>query len=297
MDAFNGLNEQMGAENSKKKSVASKQPNGPDAGAPPQLPRREVLQRTCPRHGVRYQEVLLHAAPVMVLGRPLRIPPRRMGGCPLCAQEEQRLAQEIAQEQARLDAQRAVLQQFDRAGIPPRLQTKSFDNYDTPLKEQKAVLQKIREFADRFDEHLRAGSTLILSGPTGTGKGHLSAALGMTLLRQGRTVLMATATELTLRLRRSWRDPSVPDEIEQLRRLADLDLLIIDEAGVRTSSDLDRDLLFSIVDARYRAMRPMVLTTNLTPEELRDALGDRTYSRLREGGRWIVMNWEDWRGK
>ena len=57
------------------------------------------------------------------------------------------------------------------------------------------------------DAWLRNGSNLILVGPPGTGKSHLSSAIGLSLIEQGWKVLFARTSELVQRLQVARREP------------------------------------------------------------------------------------------
>jgi DNA replication protein DnaC len=70
--------------------------------------------------------------------------------------------------------------------------------------------------------------------------------------------------------------------MELIDRLAAVDLLHIDDLGAEHRTDWVLEQLYAIVNARYEAERAIVATTNLEPDALREALGDRTVSRLEE---------------
>ena len=56
----------------------------------------------------------------------------------------------------------------------------------------------------------------------------------------------------------------------------------LDDLGAENQTDWVLEQLYSIVNARYEAERPIVATTNLMPDELSERLGPRTVSRLVE---------------
>ena len=58
-------------------------------------------------------------------------------------------------------------------------------------------------------------------------------------------------------------------------------LLIIDDLGVERSTDWSLETLFKIIDYRYNEELPILITTNCTPEELKEHVGDRIYDRIR----------------
>ena len=67
-----------------------------------------------------------------------------------------------------------------------------------------------------------------------------------------------------------------------LTRLAEVDLLHIDDLGAEKTSPWVLEQLYAIVNDRYEAERSIVVTTNLDREELAEQIGERTVSRLEE---------------
>ena len=62
-------------------------------------------------------------------------------------------------------------------------------------------------------------------------------------------------------------------------------LLIIDDLGVERNSEFAREQVFSVIDSRYRSQLPMIVTTNLTPKEMKtpaDLSRARIYDRVLE---------------
>jgi DNA replication protein DnaC len=66
------------------------------------------------------------------------------------------------------------------------------------------------------------------------------------------------------------------------RRLAAVDLLHLDDVGAEQQTEWVLEQLYSIVNERYEDGRSILITTNLTIEQLRNQVGDRTVSRLAE---------------
>ena len=64
--------------------------------------------------------------------------------------------------------------------------------------------------------------------------------------------------------------------ITQLNRAK---LLIIDDLGAERGTDFALEKVYNIVDSRYRAKKPVILTTNLTLKEMKEAT-DIRYSRI-----------------
>lgn len=218
-------------------------------------------------------------------------------GCPQCAQikrerqAEERRASDERERQARIE------DRMRRAGIPKRFRTRTLDNFEATTPKQQRALRVAREFVADFARHHDEGSTLVFAGNVGTGKGHLALGIAQALIAAGHTAFYATAREIIMRMRASWSDKSAPSEAEVLDMLTSVSLLIVDEVGVTFGSDAERDQLFAVIDGRYRECLPTIYTTNLERDELPVALGERSFDRLRENGRWVAFDWESYRGR
>jgi len=84
---------------------------------------------------------------------------------------------------------------------------------------------------------------------------------------------------------------------EFLRRMGELDLLVIDEVGVQFGTDTERMILYEVLDLRYEAMLPVILTSNIrNMKTLEKLLGERIIDRLFEGeSRILFFDWESYR--
>jgi DNA replication protein DnaC len=108
-------------------------------------------------------------------------------------------------------------------------QTKTLDDFDFGF--QRSVKQdEIRHLAQL--DFLREKSNVIFLGPPGTGKTHLSIALGVQAARRGYRVLFATAQEWVARLGKAKRQGRLDEELERLGRIP---LLIVDEVALVSS--------------------------------------------------------------
>lgn len=214
--------------------------------------------------------------------------------CPDC--EEARIARErqeenerrAAAEIARIDAM------VEEASIPPRFIGRSFENFKTADAAQEAALKICRAFAENFDQNLKRGSGLILSGLPGTGKSHLAAAILQAIMPAycGR---YTTCMGVIRNVRNTWRRDSEMSETEVLRIYRELPLLVIDEIGVQYGTDGEQTILFDLLDSRYRDMQPTILLTNQDKTGFKSYIGDRSFDRLTETSRWVSFDWPSYR--
>jgi DNA replication protein DnaC len=109
-----------------------------------------------------------------------------------------------------------------------------------------------------------------LLGPPGTGKSHLSLALGVEAVKAGRSVYFTTLADLVGALARAERDGSLREKIRFFRRFA---LLIVDEIGYLPVIPGGGNLFFQLVNARYEK-GAMILTSNRGFAEWGEVFGD-----------------------
>lgn len=218
-------------------------------------------------------------------------------GCPACA-EARRQHAENTQRQAEERARQARLEaSLNHAGIPKRFRERTLHNFIAEHAGQQRALDFACDFVQRFDAHKQRGATVVFSGRPGTGKSHLAIAVAQAVMQQGATAFYVTAREMMLMLRASWGGARAPSELEVLRMLIAVSLLVVDEVGVQFNTDTERTQFFSVIDGRYREQMPTLLLTNLDRDGLAAFLGERSFDRLREEGCWLAFDWEGWRAR
>lgn len=217
-------------------------------------------------------------------------------GCPDCSSQAQTEKTQAEAARSVAEAQRRLESSLNQAGIPARYRRKTFESYVVESDAQERALCVAMEFAANFDKHRRNGTVIVFSGVPGTGKSHLAIAIAQTVMARN-TALYTSAIDAVRMIRNTWRRDSDRTETQVLDMLASVDLLVLDEVGMQYGTDAEQVSLFDIIDKRYRALMPTILLTNQGKKGLRDFLGDRSFDRLREGGEWVVFDWESYRGR
>lgn len=153
----------------------------------------------------------------------------------------------------------------------------NFEN-DDGANEQ---LTKIaREYVANFDEMRKKGIGLLLFGETGRGKSFITACIANELIDKGIPVHMTNFERLSNILQGMWNGKQT-----YIDNLNNFPLLIIDDLAAERDTEYMNGVVHNIIDSRVRSGLPMIITTNLTREELLGANGlnkVRVYHRLFE---------------
>lgn len=192
---------------------------------------------------------------------------------------------------------RLFLNRARNSNIPLRFVSKKFDDFQASNAGQKRVLKIARTYTEAFQDNLSAGRCLVFCGDVGTGKTLLASIMANTLIRSGMRVFYATASELIREIRSYWGCGG-NGEGQYLKRLQQVDLLILDEIGLQVGSDDEVRRIGELLDMRYREARPTLVVSNHSMDELGKFLGVRGVDRLRDNsGQVAIFNWESHRGK
>ena len=146
----------------------------------------------------------------------------------------------------------------------------------------------------------------VLRGGPGTGKTHLAAAIANHLIAQGRPVVCMTMIDLLERIKRTFSKRDT-DEGSVLKIYKTVPLLVIDDIGKEPPTEWAISTVYNIINGRYEAYLPTIVTTNydtealidrMTPRESHDSMTARaTIDRLMEMCRGITLTGQSWRSR
>jgi DNA replication protein DnaC len=132
---------------------------------------------------------------------------------------------------------------------------KTLEEFDFTF--QRSVKKQVIEHLGQLD-FLHGKENIVLLGPPGTGKSHLAIAISIRACLAGQRVAFATATEWVARLGDAKRQGTLDAE---LRRLAFIPLIVVDEVGYIPFDPEAANLMFSLVSARYERAS-LIVTSN-----------------------------------
>jgi DNA replication protein DnaC len=131
-------------------------------------------------------------------------------------------------------------------------------------------LDKNRVLALAGLQFINRAEAVHLIGPPGTGKTHLSLALGVEAVKAGRSVYFSSLADIVASLAKAERDGTLRERIRYYCRFA---LLIVDEIGYLPVTPGGGNLFFQLVNARYEK-GAMILTSNRGFAEWGEIFGD-----------------------
>lgn len=152
-----------------------------------------------------------------------------------------------------------------RARFPAR---KTLEEFDFTF--QRSVKRAVVEHLGQLD-FLHGKDNVIMLGPPGTGKTHLSIAIGIRACLAGQRVAFATATQWVANLAEAQREGRLEAE---LRHLARIPLLVIDEVGYVPFDPEAANLMFGLISARYERAS-LIVTSNKPFSAWGEIFGDQ----------------------
>lgn len=191
----------------------------------------------------------------------------------LCKCENERKLRE--EEEIRSMKHREEIARRKRESFPDwELSKFTFEKDD---KANARITEAMKRYCFNFGKFKEEGKGLILYGGVETGKTFIACCVANDLIDQGYNVL---ATNFSRIVNTVW---NTEDKQGYFDKLNSYDLLVIDDLGAERQSEYMQEIIFNVIDSRDRAGLPMIITTNLTLDELKapaDLARQRIYSRV-----------------
>lgn len=217
-------------------------------------------------------------------------------------QEKIKKEKELAEEQElRKQKIESIL---GKSGIKKRYLSRTIDSFSVTAENKKSF-EVATDYIKNFREYFIQGKGLYLEGPCGTGKTHLAIAIALAIINTGVPVICKTSIDILGDIKRCYERNSEVTEEEVLEAYKTVDLLIIDDLGKEQVTEWSVPVLYSILNERYEALLPTIITTNYNTTALAEKLsakGDAEtataiISRFVESSKRVTMSWADYRRK
>lgn len=201
---------------------------------------------------------------------------------------------------------------FQSSHVPARYTECDFRSYKTDSSNSLTAAKLIVEkWAEQYPLD-RTG--LLLIGPSGVGKTHLSVAAMRALISKGVHCLFCDYRELLKQIQNCYNPSVQSTELEILRPVFETEVVLIDDIGAVKPSEWVWDTVSIILNTRYNNALTTIITSNFldgpprkagmstaqavsTDDTLGDRVGERMRSRLFEMCRLVQVDGKDYRQK
>lgn len=191
-----------------------------------------------------------------------------------CQEEEIRRQQQERDEQKRLERLAQLRKQGFEESAMQELTFEADDGKSPKIK------QAAMRYCERFAEFREQGLGLCIYGNVGRGKTFTAACIANELIDKGYAVMMTNFQRIINRMQESFEGRQ-----RYLDELNGFDLLIIDDLAAERDTEFVNEIVYTVIDSRYRLKRPLIVTTNITPSEMqavKEISRRRIYSRVLE---------------
>ena len=164
-----------------------------------------------------------------------------------------------------------------RAGFPEaKMMEWTFANDD--LSNEK-ITKAAQRYVDKFSELRKSGKGLLFYGKTGTGKTYAACEIANALIDKGYPAIVVNFSRVLNTLQGTF------EKQEYIDSFGNYQLIVIDDLGIERDTAYAKEQVYQIIDNRYRSGLPMIITTNLTMEKIKnpeDIENMRIYDRILE---------------
>ena len=184
-------------------------------------------------------------------------------------------------QQAELDREEKELRENDEQLRIERLRdrgltdlTYRINTFENDEYKDTQVSKLCRAYVARWSEMRDLNSGLLFTGDIGTGKSFYACAIANALIKQGVSAYVISTPTLLGKLSENYGDAQA-----LLDWLKSVELLVIDDLGAERDTPYGMEQLFKVIDLRARANKPLIVTTNLSLQEMQTEL-DRYRRRI-----------------
>ncbi|NLM56025.1 MAG: ATP-binding protein [Clostridiales bacterium] len=181
-----------------------------------------------------------------------------------------------------------VLAGYESSGMGELLKTQSFETFSLDYykydSQAYATMKHTYEAAKSYAENFTAGKNngnLLFIGATGLGKTHLSTSIAREVINKGFDVKYDTIQNIIMDFeQKQFHAQDTSQDDDPTERYFECDLLIIDDLGTELTNQFTLSCLYNLINTRINRAMSMIISTNLSPAELRRRYAERITSRL-----------------
>lgn len=178
----------------------------------------------------------------------------------------------------------------ESSNLGERFLNRTFTSFEK--RRDPSAFERAAAYANRDTLFSDANNSLLFIGSPGTGKTHLAAAIANRLVEIGIPARFGTFQAHLDNIKKEFDTSGQRRYLDEIRGVP---MLVIDDLGQERRTDWTKSVLYDVVNYRYEHLLPMVMTTNLRPDDFANYCGTAVWSRLYEMCDTIMMNGADYR--
>ncbi len=174
-----------------------------------------------------------------------------------------------------------------------RFEAARFENFTVRDENDRVLKRLCVRYADRFSEMTAKGQGLLFWGNIGSGKSFAAGCIANSLLEQKVPVIMTSFVKVLEAFQQGG-----DAETAMLHAIRSAKLAIFDDLGAERSTSYALEKVYGVINDRYVSCRPMILTTNLTLDQIQRETRpeySRIYDRILSCCFPVQLNGKSWR--
>ena len=197
----------------------------------------------------------------------------------LCQCERERNEKEEQEREQRKFAERVKRMRRDCFKSGKDGSKMQFWTFETDKGYNPTITTASQNYVKNFDKMLGDGKGLLFFGEVGRGKTFASVCIANALIDKGYPCFVTNFSTLTNTISGLYEKQAYIDSLNQYA------LLVIDDLASERNSEFMNEIVYNVIDSRYRSGLPLIITTNLTGDEIKNPAEiskERIFSRLLE---------------
>lgn len=158
---------------------------------------------------------------------------------------------------------------------------KTFYNWNHDLGNEK-MYRVAKKYSSKFAELKKESIGLFIVGEAGNGKTFTTCCIANELLDNYIPVICVSIDSLLKRIQQTFNSWGKEGQSTILNSLTSAELIIIDDLGTEQDSEWNQTTVYNIIDEIYRSKTPLIISTNVSLQDVKEKYHPRVYSRITE---------------